>query len=692
MAILIASLFAFYLFPIEFLLGKNAFFQQGDAIQHTTGWYFYRQDEWQFPLLKTSRLNHPDGVSIVFTDSIPLAALFFKLWRQFLPADFHYFGLWHLLVLISQACSCVFLMRALDLRQIRQILPALVFVLCWPALLWRLGHTALMTHSLLILALAWYVLAQNKSWTSRQLNLGFVCTNLLALLIHPYLLVFCFTVYVAFLLQQAQLNKLYLLQAQRLMVFFGVLAVFAVGLGYISGGLTVRGFGLFSMNLTAPICGGSLYSCQAIAAAPLLTPENFIDATGGQQEGFNYLGLGLLLSLACAFMLKPAELAGMIRRHWILLALLLASALYACSNQIYWGGKLLLTYPVPAFLEKLTGTFRASGRFFWLPAYGILFLSLYLLLRKNSRGGLALVCCCAMLQWQDTQNLRERIQRQLSVKEDQQIAHWQPLLQAVNKINLYPSYGCVDGSPELYWYFQRLAALNQKLLNTGYIARPASYCEQNKQQFQTSFETGNLYVTSLSMVAQFQQLPQGFVKAIADGNCLNWQKYLICQQGLSPAIWQAAGISGTVAQMPEKPEQMTWPAAILPSQIGQLEADALQVRGSDKTGFVSYGPYVRLAQGRYQISIQYRSTAALDREVGYWDVVSGNAGGDIQTHANGKIMGSANQLNMISFEIDVSQGKRSIEIRNYYAGVSDLAIYKIRITPVAVSENAAVGH
>lgn len=670
-----------YLFPLDFLLGKGGFFEQGDLNQHVTGWYFYRQDEWRFPLLKTLRLNHPDGVSIVFTDSIPIAALFFKLWRQVLPADFHYFGLWHALVFVSQACSAVFLMRALGLQQIRQIMIALVFVLCWPALLWRLGHTALMTHSLLLLSLAYYVLAKNQTWTSQRANLGFVITNLIALLVHPYLLVFCFTVYIAFLLQQALEHRQYLKQALRLMCFFAALSLVAIVFGYISSASAVRGFGIFSMNLSAPICGGDLFSCEFIAKPPLLTADNFVDATGGQQEGYNYLGLGLFISLFFGLAVNFKALPGMMRGNWILLILLSVSALYACSNLIYWGGDLILSVPLPAILEKISGTFRASGRFFWLPAYALLFLSLYLLLQTKNRLGYVILALCACVQWQDTEGLRHRIRQHINTPADTELQKWPALLANVQKINLYPSYACVDGSPELYWYFQRLAAVNHKLLNTGYIARPASYCEQDKKQFDKAFVANDFYVTTLSTVAQFKQLPQGFVQAIQAGACMNWHKYLICQPGMLATDWQTAGLAGQIAQVPERPEQMVWPAAILPGQIGQLEGDALLARGNDKSGFVSYGPYVRLPKGKYQIDIIYSSSASLDTQVGYWDIVSGNAGGDIKTHASDKIYGSAAQRKQIKINLELDQGNRSIEVRNFYSGGGDLAIYKLIIEP-----------
>ncbi|MBK7502868.1 MAG: hypothetical protein IPI14_09750 [Polaromonas sp.] len=75
-AILIACGFVNYLFPLSFLQGHSTVTDFGDISQHISGWWYYMQEPWHLPLLHTYKLDHPDGVSIAFTDSIPLAALF----------------------------------------------------------------------------------------------------------------------------------------------------------------------------------------------------------------------------------------------------------------------------------------------------------------------------------------------------------------------------------------------------------------------------------------------------------------------------------------------------------------------------------------------------------------------------------------------------------------------------------------
>lgn len=72
-------------------------FGHGDLSQHYFGWEFYRRAGWHFPIGMTDNLAYPIQTSIIFTDSIPIFAVFFKIWNRILPEYFQYFGLWGLI-------------------------------------------------------------------------------------------------------------------------------------------------------------------------------------------------------------------------------------------------------------------------------------------------------------------------------------------------------------------------------------------------------------------------------------------------------------------------------------------------------------------------------------------------------------------------------------------------------------------
>ena len=74
-----------------------------DSAQHQIGWEFFRHTSlWQWPIGLSPALGLVFSSSIVFTDSIPLAAFFFKPFSPFLFEHFQYFGIWILLCFVMQ--------------------------------------------------------------------------------------------------------------------------------------------------------------------------------------------------------------------------------------------------------------------------------------------------------------------------------------------------------------------------------------------------------------------------------------------------------------------------------------------------------------------------------------------------------------------------------------------------------------
>ena len=49
-----------------------------------TGWYFFKNDIWRFPLGSNPNYGISLGNSIIFSDSIPILALLFKSLRSFI--------------------------------------------------------------------------------------------------------------------------------------------------------------------------------------------------------------------------------------------------------------------------------------------------------------------------------------------------------------------------------------------------------------------------------------------------------------------------------------------------------------------------------------------------------------------------------------------------------------------------------
>ncbi len=84
---------------IENISFKNTKWLYGtnDASLHQLGWHFFKNDVWRFPLGSNPNYGISLGNCIVFSDSIPLLAIFFKLIKPFISENFQYFSFWYFL-------------------------------------------------------------------------------------------------------------------------------------------------------------------------------------------------------------------------------------------------------------------------------------------------------------------------------------------------------------------------------------------------------------------------------------------------------------------------------------------------------------------------------------------------------------------------------------------------------------------
>ena len=64
-----------------------------DIAQHYAGWMLFRNSPWQFPLGVGQNISYPFGSAVSYTDSIPLFAIIFKMFRSFLPETFFCCGM-----------------------------------------------------------------------------------------------------------------------------------------------------------------------------------------------------------------------------------------------------------------------------------------------------------------------------------------------------------------------------------------------------------------------------------------------------------------------------------------------------------------------------------------------------------------------------------------------------------------------
>ena len=328
-------------------------------------------------------------------------------------------------------------------------------------------------------------------------------------------------------------------------------------LGYFGNSATASGYGFYSMNMTAPFCGGPIFPC-------------FTDATGGQYEGYNYLGAGLIMLIPFAILAQWPLVKSWIRRYPALLLSAILLTMYALSNKIYVGSYKLIEVQLPGWTDVITGTFRSSGRLFWMAGYLILFGVLSAVLRKRSHLTILLLLFALVIQWVDTQPRRDHIIFSASQPGKVHFVSWEKLMNRINTINFYPAFGCGAADPQDYLYLQLIAANSGKHFNTGYSARQEPDCIVKNQIFEEPFQSQQLYVSLTSYLKKnYFGIPAGFREAIENRQCLTFGSYVICQNGLNLVDWSNAGFQ--IESYPKSfVEEVHWSAGELPTRIRKV--------------------------------------------------------------------------------------------------------------------------
>lgn len=371
-----------------------AWLAQGDPATHYLGWAFFRHSPWTFPLGLNPSYGLELGSAIIFSDSIPLLALLFKPFNAWLPDTFQYFGLWLLACCVLQAWFGWKLIGLMTANPLIRLLGAGLLAFS-PAMFLRMGgHLSLAGHFLILAALYLTLLPNLRR---RRLVWGVLLA--VTAWVHAYLLAMVALIWVADLLgktfNQSLSRRQGLIEGGTL---FALVSVCCWQAGYfsIADGAASGGFGLYRMNLLSPVDP---------AGWSLILPD--LPKGGGDYEGFNYLGLGVLLLVPLALMAwfrNRHPLRDQVRaRPWLLMALF-GLWLFALSNQIGIGAW-NLGYPLPKSLVALANIFRASGRMFWPVLYVCILAAIFLVVRGyRPRIAIGLLAVALLIQVADSRN------------------------------------------------------------------------------------------------------------------------------------------------------------------------------------------------------------------------------------------------------------------------------------------------
>ncbi|WP_330720846.1 DUF6311 domain-containing protein [Paenibacillus polymyxa] len=460
----------------------------GDPAQHFLGWQFFRNQSWSFPLGVINDLNIPSGTTITYTDSIPLFAFIFKALGPVLPTTFQYFGIWLLLNYILQGMTGLLLMRRLTSRTGLQILGTMFFIMS-PIMLWRTtGHEALTAHWIILLSLYFAI--------TRYKHLRWMALLSLSLLIHPYLFFMVFLFFGVNILEVLVTRVITFRQGLLFLTSAFIIIIvilWLIGYFYIGSSGSIGGFGIYSMNIN------SLFNPQGWSHYLLKDQPN---ATEGQYEGFNYLGLGgILLLVWSMYSIIAHKTSVPIKKYGWLLVVSFILTLIALSNVISLGSSILLEIPLPEVLSTLLGIIRASGRFFWPVYYLIILFSLYIVIKNTRTLSAAILLSLALiLQYTDFSGKYLELHKMFSSNRTWDNPLKSPIWNQIDS-KKYRNFLFVPGDiNKQYVAFSMLAAQKNMSINAFYTAREDENREKYKQELLEDFKIGKWDSKSIYIV------------------------------------------------------------------------------------------------------------------------------------------------------------------------------------------------
>ena len=470
--------------------------QLGDVAKGEIGWFYYARDAWRFPLFDIGTYHYPEGGSLVLSDSLPLFALPAKIVYKlaYTPEQLPpiYSGFWVVLCLVLQAVAASRLLRALGIRDFVSHLAGIAIFCYLPIVMLRFGQASLMAQCLILFALEGYVRAKREGLT-RSGWIAQCALPPLTLLVHPYLAAMCGILVAATILDQWR---------ERHIGFAGVLVRFASIAVLAFAVMTIGGFfsaamgdfgdyGLYSLNLLSPW----IPFPQTLSGRLLGTTLPVIPGTN-QWEGGAYLGAGVLLMCVLALPALKNWRANL-RRHAVLLSLLIATLIFAVSHWIGFGTYEIAHLAIPDALLHALSQFRGSGRFVWIGVYALVAaLIVAIASRYDTRRARLLLIVAALLEIIDVWPMQSGVRIASASVAPSTIdrAQWAKLIDAHERIFVFPSFECggifgrdVPGTKfrevEIDW----IAAGRNKPINSAYLARFTKDCVREREEALSNF-------------------------------------------------------------------------------------------------------------------------------------------------------------------------------------------------------------
>lgn len=384
------------------------FINRNDQPQHYLGWTYFRRSPWHFPLCLTDGLLSTGAVSCMYTDSIPILAIFFKLLSPLLPETFQYLGIWALICYMLNGGFSAILMYRIKPNIAFSAACSVLFIM-YPPILQRIFFHDALIPIWLILAAFILLLNSKTQWKNRFTPVilwSVLCA--ISVTIHMYFLPMIYIVMLGWIIIEVFRNKN--IQRALLTIFSSValtlFVLWIIGAFYNSNSQADIGFGRYSANLNT-LFNSYIYS-DLIPPLPLRE---------GQYEGYGYLGAGVLLCGIISvfysinhFAVQKGNFLKNIAK-WMktysvevfsFLTIFFISFMYAASHIVVLNDIEIINLSfLPEKIISICNIFRASGRFVWISGLLLTTLFIWIISKLNVKCTAIILAVAIPLQFMD---------------------------------------------------------------------------------------------------------------------------------------------------------------------------------------------------------------------------------------------------------------------------------------------------
>ncbi|MDA9598805.1 DUF6311 domain-containing protein [Candidatus Pelagibacter sp.] len=367
--LIISSIVTIYLLGFNnFNFSNKNWLYLGDLSTYQIGWEFFRNDNWKFPLGSNPNYGLNLASSIVYTDSVPLFAFIFKLFKSFLPEHFQYFSLWILLCIYLQLLFSYLIIFKLTKNFYFSII-GMFFFISAPIFLNKTTIHLSQVGQWIILFSFYIELSNSKSKTLlRGINL--ILSSLINFYFTMMLIILNSLTYL-FLLVEKKIS--YKIIIKEIVLIYPLLFLTMYCAGYFmirpEDGLG-GGYGYYNWNLNS-FFNSTGYSNSNLFNWSIIIPK--LSFHKGEFEGLSYLGIGGFFILYFAILSFFKNINEFFISKKETLSIFLIFLALSISNNINFGEINILSIDLNNYILGILSSVRASGRLIW-PVYYLIFI------------------------------------------------------------------------------------------------------------------------------------------------------------------------------------------------------------------------------------------------------------------------------------------------------------------------------